>query len=127
MRTTRDAANGLFQCKRSGARSCQFDGLSCRAAFKSFRREDLRFSAAGAGAGGMGVAILLGGQLVRLKLRGDVKKRSISMLWTILVVLLILWLLGAIGGVGGSLIHLLLVVALVILVINLLTGRRTVV
>ena len=69
MRTTRGVGNGLFQCKRSGARSCQFDGSGRRAAFKSFRREDLRFFAAGAGAGGMGVAIYSGGQLVRLKLR----------------------------------------------------------
>ena len=70
MRTTRDAANGLFQCKRRGARSCQFDGMSRRAAFKSFRRGALRFYAAGAGAGGMEVAKCVGGQLVRLKLRG---------------------------------------------------------
>ena len=57
MRTTRGVMDGLFQCKRRGARSCQFDGLRCRAAFKSFRQEALRFFAAGAGAGGMGVAI----------------------------------------------------------------------
>jgi hypothetical protein len=52
-------------------------------------------------------------------------RRTLSMLWTIIVILFILWLLGAfIVPFGGNLIHLLLVIAVIILIFNLLSGRR---
>jgi Family of unknown function (DUF5670) len=51
-------------------------------------------------------------------------RKSVPMLWTIVVILVVLWLLGLIGGVGGSVIHVLLVLALIVIVVNLLSGRR---
>ena len=52
------------------------------------------------------------------------KRKSVPMLWTIVLILVVLWLLGLIGGVGGSLIHVLLVLAVIVIVVNLLSGRR---
>jgi ABC-type bacteriocin/lantibiotic exporter with double-glycine peptidase domain len=48
-------------------------------------------------------------------------RRSLSKLWTILIVVVTLWLL---GFLGGNL--LLLVIALIVLIANLIQGRRVV-
>jgi len=51
-------------------------------------------------------------------------ERSLTMLWTLVVVILILWVLGLVTSYTlGGLLHILLVVALVVVIFNLLQGR----
>jgi Family of unknown function (DUF5670) len=55
------------------------------------------------------------------------QKRSVVMLWTLVVILMVLWLLGITTSyTAGGFIHILLLVALVIVVIRLVQGRRPV-
>ena len=62
--------------------------------------------------------------IVRRSAYETYNRKSVPMLWTIVVILVVLWLLGLIGGVGGGLIHVLLVLAVIVIAVNLLSGRR---
>jgi hypothetical protein len=65
----------------------------------------------------------LDGQLLE---RYGKHKRSVVMLWTLVVILVLFWLLGILTSFTyGGLIHILLVVAVVVVVIRLFQGRQS--
>jgi hypothetical protein len=68
---------------------------------------------------------LLSNAAVLIEHSVNVKKRRITMLYTIAVVLIVLWLLGLVSSYTmGGFIHILLVLAIVVILLNVIGGRK---
>lgn len=58
-------------------------------------------------------------------LQAALRRWSVLMLWTIVVILLVLWLLGNVTAfTAGGLIHILLVIAIIVVIVRVIQGRK---